>query len=963
MFTSMGSAALLWITGCCLLKLGFGQNGGEPCGERLNAREAGYITSPGYPHDYTAHQKCEWVIYAPESHQKILLNFNPHFELEKHDCRYDYIEIRDGEGESADLLGKHCGNIAPSSIVSSGSTLYIKFVSDYAHQGAGFSLRYEIFRTGSDDCSRNFTALSGTIESPKFPDKYPHNLYCTYIIQAPPRSEVTLTMLTFDLEYDPLQIGPTDCRYDRLDVWDGFPEVSPLIGRYCGSKIPTVIRSDTGIMSLTFHTDMAVAKDGFAAEYNITTKDTVDSYQCNRPLGMESGQISNMQITASSSYAFGNWDATQGRLNFHMNGWTPNEDTVKEWIQVDLGILKILTGVATQGAISVDTSKTYFVSSYKLEMSSNGEDWMTYRQGKNHKLFPANTDGNEVVLNTLTPPVLARFVRIRPQVWTNGISMRFELYGCQITNAPCSDMLGMLSGLIPDSQITASSTRDYHWASGSARLVASRSGWYPRQPHPPPGTEWLQVTLPTPKTVSAIIIQGARGASVVEGGTTGENKAFVRKFKLAYSMNGLNWTFVKESGGSRHKMFEGNMNYDTPEIRRFDPVPARFVRVYPERWSPAGIGMRFELQGCDLLATTTSPVTVVSTQWVGENATEAPCVNEDDPSCMASPHILEIHPTIEGFNCSFGDSRGSELCGWTHDLSATSRWMVHSGSSEDLGPNQGHNADKWNYLHIEAAKMVEGQRARLLSPLVPPINSHRCMVFWYQMRGANVGTLRVLLRKRTNNVTLWSLRGDQGDKWKEGKIILPGYNVDYQVIIEGIMETGAGGDLAIDNVAIASHVSLDQCIQPIGAFPGIHASDTPTGGEMTSSDAEGTQFEPKGGADTYIYSKDVGSDLNIWNDGDPSTMGPFDGMSVTPTSGKDKNWLYSLDPILVTIIVMSSVGVLLGAVCAGLLLYCTCSYAGLSSRSSTTLENYNFELYDGIKHKVKMNQQKCCSEA
>ncbi|GCB61445.1 hypothetical protein scyTo_0011312 [Scyliorhinus torazame] len=806
MLARMGSAALLWITCCCVFKLGIAQNGEVRCGERLNAREAGYITSPGYPHDYTAHQRCEWVIYAPESHQKILLNFNPHFELEKHDCRYDYIEIRDGEGESADLLGKHCGNIAPSSIVSSGAVLYIKFVSDYAHQGAGFSLRYEIFRTGSDDCSRNFTAPSGTIESPRFPDKYPHNLYCTYIIQAPPRSEVTLTMLTFDLEYDPLQIGPTDCRYDHLDVWDGLPEVSPLIGRYCGSKIPAVIRSDTGIMSLTFLTDMAVAKDGFAAEYNITTKDTVDSYQCNSPLGMESGQISNMQITATSSYSYGNWDAAQGRLNYHINGWTPNEDTTREWIQADLGILKILTGIATQGAISVDTSKVYFVSSYKLEVSSNGEDWMIYRQGKNHKLFPANTDGNEVVLNTLTPPVLARFVRIRPQVWTNGISMRFELYGCQITNAPCSDMLGMLSGLIPDSQITASSTRDYHWSSGSARLVASRSGWYPRQPHPPPGTEWLQVALPIPKTISAIIIQGARGASVVDGGTGGENKAFVRKFKLAYSMNGVNWTFVKESGGSRHKMFEGNMNYDIPEIRRFDPVPARFVRVYPERWSPAGIGMRFELQGCDL---------------------------------------LEIHPSIEGFNCSFGDSRDSELCGWTHDPSATSKWMVHSGRSkfEDLGLNQ-----------------------------------------------------------------------------------------DYSP-------------------------------KPISAFPGIHASDTPTGREMISSDDEGTQFEPKGEADSYIYSKDVGSDLNAWKDGDSSTVVPSDGMSVTPTSGKDKNWLYSLDPILVTIIVMSSVGVLLGAVCAGLLLYCTCSYAGLSSRSSTTLENYNFELYDGIKHKVKMNQQKCCSEA
>ena len=58
------------------------------------------------------------------------------------------MEIHDGNSETADLLGKHCSNIAPAPIISSGPSLHIKFVSDYAHQGAGFSLRYEIFKTG-----------------------------------------------------------------------------------------------------------------------------------------------------------------------------------------------------------------------------------------------------------------------------------------------------------------------------------------------------------------------------------------------------------------------------------------------------------------------------------------------------------------------------------------------------------------------------------------------------------------------------------------------------------------------------------------------------------------------------------------------------------------------------------------------------------------------------------------------
>uniref|UniRef100_A0A803YAF1 CUB domain-containing protein n=1 Tax=Meleagris gallopavo TaxID=9103 RepID=A0A803YAF1_MELGA len=60
-----------------------------PCGGRLNSKDAGYITSPGYPNDYPSHQNCEWVIYAPEPNQKIILNFNPHFEIEKHDCKYE----------------------------------------------------------------------------------------------------------------------------------------------------------------------------------------------------------------------------------------------------------------------------------------------------------------------------------------------------------------------------------------------------------------------------------------------------------------------------------------------------------------------------------------------------------------------------------------------------------------------------------------------------------------------------------------------------------------------------------------------------------------------------------------------------------------------------------------------------------------------------------------------------------
>lgn len=93
-------------------------------------------------------------------------------------------------------------------------------------QACVFTLKSSTFLClpGSEHCFRNFTAATGLIESPDFPDKYPHNLECSYIIIAPPQTEVTLTFKTFDLENDPLLMTEAECKYDWLEVWDGLPQ-------------------------------------------------------------------------------------------------------------------------------------------------------------------------------------------------------------------------------------------------------------------------------------------------------------------------------------------------------------------------------------------------------------------------------------------------------------------------------------------------------------------------------------------------------------------------------------------------------------------------------------------------------------------------------------------------------------------------------------------------------------------
>lgn len=61
------------------------------------------------------------------------------------------------------------------------------------------------------------------------------------------------------------------------------------------------------------------------------------------------------------------------------------------WFQVDLGFLRFVTAIGTQGAISKETKKPYFVRSYKVDVSSTGEDWVTVKDNSKPKVTFASS--------------------------------------------------------------------------------------------------------------------------------------------------------------------------------------------------------------------------------------------------------------------------------------------------------------------------------------------------------------------------------------------------------------------------------------------------------------------------------------------------------------------------------------------------------------------------------------------
>ena len=60
-------------------------------------------------------------------------------------CLYDYLEIFDGADSSApQLVQRLCGSVPPvDAIVSSGNSMFIRFVSDSSVAGEGFISAYQ----------------------------------------------------------------------------------------------------------------------------------------------------------------------------------------------------------------------------------------------------------------------------------------------------------------------------------------------------------------------------------------------------------------------------------------------------------------------------------------------------------------------------------------------------------------------------------------------------------------------------------------------------------------------------------------------------------------------------------------------------------------------------------------------------------------------------------------------------
>jgi len=111
---------------------------------------------------------------------------------------------------------------------------------------------------------------------------------------------------------------------------------------------------------------------------------------------MESGAISDKQISASSAYP--NRDASRGRLHSgavsnEVESWSASVRDGNQWLQIDLGSRSgiNLTGVATQGGTN-HRNQARWVKEYKLQYSDDGVNFQYYKDMVSWEYSTGNTE-------------------------------------------------------------------------------------------------------------------------------------------------------------------------------------------------------------------------------------------------------------------------------------------------------------------------------------------------------------------------------------------------------------------------------------------------------------------------------------------------------------------------------------------------------------------------------------------
>ncbi|NXA47226.1 DCBD2 protein, partial [Nothocercus julius] len=373
---------------------------------------------------------------------------------------------------------------------------------------------------------------SGTLASINYPQTSPNSTVCEWEIRVKPGQRVQLKFGDFDID------DSDSCHSSYLRVHNGIGPTRTEIGKYCGFgfQMAGLIKSRSNEVTVQFMSGTHTSGRGFLASYSTTDKSGI--YQS---LLSQSGPglvVSDLKFH-SECCAYLRLFIYKVALRFSSSLFQSSSLCMAG---VHAGVVSNTLG----GQINVVISKgiPYYEGSLANNVTSKAGPLST-------SLFTFKTSG-------------------------------------------CYGTLGMESGVIPDSQITASSILEWSDQAGQVNI------WKPenarlKRPGPPWAAfisdeqQWLQIDLNKEKRITGIITTGS---------TLPEHYYYVSAYRILYSDDAQKWMVYREPGVDKDKIFQGNTEY-YQEVRNnfIPPIIARFFRINPLKWHQK-IAMKVELLGC-----------------------------------------------------------------------------------------------------------------------------------------------------------------------------------------------------------------------------------------------------------------------------------------------------------------------------------------------------------------------------
>ncbi|TFK13401.1 phosphatidylinositol-glycan biosynthesis class W protein [Platysternon megacephalum] len=347
-----------------------GAQSGDGCGHTVLTPHSGTLTSKNYPGTYPNHTACEWRIQAAEG-SSLLLAFGD-MDIESSQCCASSFLLLSSPSDGTSR-GPYCGNSNPTPLVMSSSSVTIQFNSTTHRSGRGFLLSYAT-------------------------SQHPDLISC----------------LDKGTHYHQEQISvfcPAGCKGVAGDIWgnakQGYRDTSVL----CKAAIHAGVILDElgGQLTLSREKGITLYESAFAnglhsKRGSLSEKRLIFHKACDHVLEAAGFNASSSWHEVNAMGQYTPWTAAQAAFSAHGSSWAADPSSETEWLVIDLGGRKNITGIITKGS---SDKYNFYVKSYQVfSRRDDGKNWKPYR----------SSSGQEETV----------------RLWNQRIALKVALQGCQV---------------------------------------------------------------------------------------------------------------------------------------------------------------------------------------------------------------------------------------------------------------------------------------------------------------------------------------------------------------------------------------------------------------------------------------------------------------------------------------------------------------------------------------------------